>query len=92
MDDDGEGGTPGASVAESIAVLGHGEVLAGGSAETLTRRMSAAARADGPSFGTRGIEALGAGAGDRAVGHAAALGADAGDAAGERARAGDHAP
>ncbi|HEV3074708.1 MAG TPA: hypothetical protein VHB47_09855 [Thermoanaerobaculia bacterium] len=92
VDDDGEDGTPGTSVAESIAALCRGEVLAGSTAEMLTSRMSAAARADGPSLGARRIEALGAGPGESAVEHAAALGADAGDGAGERACTGGCAP
>jgi len=92
VDDDGEDGTPGTSVAESIAGLCHGEVLASSTAETLTPHMPAAARADGPSLGARRIEALGAGSGESAVEHAAALGADAGDGAGERACTGGCAP
>jgi len=92
VDDDGEDGTPGTSVAESIAGLRRGEVLAGSTAETLTPHMSAAARADGPSLGARRIEALGAGTGESAVEHASALGADAGDGAGERACTGGCAP
>ncbi len=92
VDGDGEDGTPGASAAESIAGIGRGEVLAGGAAETLTRGMPAAARADGCALGAWRIDALGAVAGERAVEAAAALGADAGDGTGERACTGDCAP
>jgi hypothetical protein len=89
--DGGEDGTPGASVAESIAGGCRGDVLAGGAAGRLTPRISAAARADDSLLGARRSEALGAGAGERAVEHAAGLGADAGVAADERACTGDFA-
>ena len=92
VDDNGEDGTPGASVAESMAGLCHGDALAGGAADGLTARISAAARADGSSLGARRIDGLGAGAMERAVEHAAALGADAGDVAGVLARSGGLAP